>query len=421
MPDLEETHVVTCILRNQGEVLLLRRSEAVGSYQGQWGGVAGHAEGDPDAAAWREIDEETGLRDACTLVRSGEPFSVDDDLGTRWIVHPYLFDCDSRDVEIDWESIEADWASPTEILRRDTVPQLWTSYDRVAPSAASIRDDTTHGAAYLSHRALEVLRDRAAVLRHKGATDEDPWEVLRALAHDLLDARPSMAVLRNRINRAMHACRETPSAEAVEAQAHEVLGKAFEADADAAHRAAGYVAGRRVLTLSRSGTVLDALQQADPPPSVVIAISEPGREGITVAEVLAEAGLDVTLVADATLAAAVGEGLVDVVLVGADTVLPNGSVVNKVGTRLAALAAKQRKLPFYATAASDKVVPEGEVDIEHGTPSQLYEGEASLDVYNPLFEVTPAALLSGVITEFGLLAPVEIQDVAYELKTLADW
>ena len=97
---MDETHVVTCFLRNRGEVLLLRRSEEVGSYSGKWGGVAGHAEGDPDALAREEIEEETGLLSSCTFVRAGDPFDVDDDsLDKRWVVHPYLFDCTSRDCD----------------------------------------------------------------------------------------------------------------------------------------------------------------------------------------------------------------------------------------------------------------------------------------------------------------------------------
>src|SRR6056297_3323912 len=131
---MDETHVVTCFLRNRGEVLLLRRSEEVGTYRGLWGGVAGHAEGDPGRAAREEIAEETGLLDACTLAREGVTFEFEDsDLGVHWVVHPYLFDCERRDAETDWETAEAEWVYPTEILRRETVPKLWASYSRVGP------------------------------------------------------------------------------------------------------------------------------------------------------------------------------------------------------------------------------------------------------------------------------------------------
>jgi len=187
--------VITCFLRHEGEVLLLRRSEDVGSYAGQWGAVAGHAEGDPAAAARAEIEEETGLGDAATLVRTEEPFPVDDaELGTRWIVHPFLFDCSRRDVRLNWETAEAEWVRPTEILRRDTVPQLWTSYERVAPTVKSVANDQVHGSTYIATRALEVLRDRAGLLDVHDAPDGAAQ--LRGTARALLAARPAMAATR---------------------------------------------------------------------------------------------------------------------------------------------------------------------------------------------------------------------------------
>ena len=62
MTEFQEKQVVTCFLRNRGDVLLLRRSQRVGSYQGKWGAVSGYVEGTPEETAWREIEEETGLR-----------------------------------------------------------------------------------------------------------------------------------------------------------------------------------------------------------------------------------------------------------------------------------------------------------------------------------------------------------------------
>ncbi|MDY6780378.1 MAG: NUDIX domain-containing protein, partial [Halobacteria archaeon] len=90
----ERTHVVTCFLRNSGDVLLLRRSDEVGTYSGRWSGVSGYVESDidvdvgteedgvtetTDEDAWREVEEETGLSDGVSLVRRGEPFEFTDD------------------------------------------------------------------------------------------------------------------------------------------------------------------------------------------------------------------------------------------------------------------------------------------------------------------------------------------------------
>ncbi|MFC4551390.1 MULTISPECIES: NUDIX domain-containing protein [Halorussus] len=412
---MDETHVVTCFLRNRGEVLLLRRSEEVGSYAGLWGGVAGHAEGNPDVAAREEIAEETGLLDACTLAREGVTFEfADEDLGTRWVVHPYLFDCERRDAEVDWETAEFEWVHPTEILRRESVPQLWTSYSRVAPSVSQVAEDTEHGSAYLSVRALEVLRDRAGSFAVQGSGG---WSPLVALADALREARPSMAALGNRVDRAMAEASERRIPEAVERAAREGIERAYRADEAAAENAAAEIRGETVLTLSRSGTVLDALGGAE---HVFVAESRPAREGVGVAEELARE-CRVTIHTDAAVAHVLATEDVDAVVVGADAVLPDGRVVNKTGTRAAASAAAREGVPVYAVAAADKIRTDGAVHLEAGDPEAVYDGDAAVEVLNPTFDATPADLVSGVITERGVLDEEEISAVVSELRGLSGW
>lgn len=262
---MNETDVVTCFLRHRSEVLLLKRSDEVGSYVGRWGTVAGHAEGDPEPAAREEIKEEAGLTDAVSFVRAGDSFAVEDtDLDTRWMVHPYLFDCDSRAVETNYKTAEFEWTSPTEIRRYETVPDLWKSYEYVAPTTEIVREDVEHGSTWLSIRALEVLRDRAGVLTtpNDRDTSEDDWGKLTTLAEDLRGARPSMTVIENRINRAMAEASDRKTSEAVEHTAREGIEHAYDTDETAANEAAELLDGT-VLTLSRSGTVLEALRQID--------------------------------------------------------------------------------------------------------------------------------------------------------------
>jgi len=415
-----DTHVVTCFLRHHGEVLLLRRSKDVGSYAGQWGTVAGHAEGDPEAAARAEIEEETGLGDAVTLVRAGDPFPVEDEaLGTRWVVHPFLFDCAHRDAALNWETQAAAWETPTELLRRDTVPQLWTSYEHVAPSIASVAADRMHGSAYIATRALEVLRDRAGVLRHQ--EEAGAGASLPAVARALLEARPSMAALSNRVHRVMHATRPTFDPTEVEAEAHTAITRAIEADAVTARHAAQQIAGERVLTLSRSGTVLQAFAEADPPPEVVVAESRPDREGVYVAEALAERRVSATLITDAAVAAMLADASINAVVVGADTVLETGAVVNKTGTRGAALAARQGDVPVYVVAATDKIVPDDGPHLEEGPSSAVYAGDGKVAVRNPTFDVTPAAWVTRWITEDGALQREGVRDRAAEHAHWRQW
>ncbi|SNZ12416.1 Translation initiation factor 2B subunit, eIF-2B alpha/beta/delta family [Natronoarchaeum philippinense] len=341
---------------------------------------------------------------------------------------PVLFDAPA---DLDAPA-DAERLAPTALLHEAEQPTWWRCYERVAPTVRSITADDEHGAAVLSTRALEVLRDRAALQIAEG--DPDRGE-LTDLAERLLSARPSMAVLENRVNRALAAAvddanetadgdDETPAAgiaAAVEAAADTGIDRAIQVDADTAAAAAGMLDGATVLTLSRSGTVLDALSSASLD-GVYVAESRPAREGIGVAEELsASIGAPVTVHADAAVAHVVAHEGVDAVVVGADAVLPDGRVVNKTGTRAAALSAAREDIPVYAVAASDKITHRETVNIETGDAGAIYDGPADLDVLNPTFDVTPADLIDAVVTERGRLDADEVGAVAEDHAELTSW
>ena len=130
--------VVTCILEHDGKILLLKRSNRVGTYQVFWGGVAGYVEEreDPYETAIKEIREETGVtQDALKLVWKGDPIEFPDTYeGKRydWIVHPFLFHIRAKElVRIDWEHEEYRWVHPSEIKQLQTVPRLYEVITRL--------------------------------------------------------------------------------------------------------------------------------------------------------------------------------------------------------------------------------------------------------------------------------------------------
>jgi translation initiation factor 2B subunit (eIF-2B alpha/beta/delta family) len=450
---------VACFVRKGSEILLGRRTDgsgsdseedgdAGGSDSGKGGDAGeGKATGDGAGDVWDVVHEAVGadpestavdaveqIAEDATLVRTGQPVYPDDDTA----LHPFLFDVSvpllkagtsersgdvgeasgvDGDTSLDETALgdrfdETEWAAPTELRRRETAPGRWRAYDIVAPTVRSIAADDEHGSAYISLRALEVLRDRAATVVDEGGEDVDE---LVDLAARLRRARPSMAALHNRVNRAVAESDGTPAG--IERAADEGIVRARRADADAASEAAARADDATVLTLSRSGTVLSALREADLR-GLFVAESRPGNEGVGVAESLA-ADCSVTLHTDAAIAHVLHEEAVDMVLVGADTVLPDGSVVNKTGTRTAALAADPEDAALFAVAASDKVATEETVPLESGDRSAVYDGDAPLDVRNPTFDVTPPDLVDGVVTERGALSPEEVSEVAAELRDLA--
>ena len=132
--NLQGKNVVTCFLESRNEILILRRSQQVSTYQGRWAGVSGYIEQTADEQALVEIKEETSLGgEDLELIKKGEPLPIkDDELGVRWVVHPYLFHVKDRGkIKIDWEHRESKWIKPEEMDSYPTVPMLRETLARV--------------------------------------------------------------------------------------------------------------------------------------------------------------------------------------------------------------------------------------------------------------------------------------------------
>jgi methylthioribose-1-phosphate isomerase len=127
-------------------------------------------------------------------------------------------------------------------------------------------------------------------------------------------------------------------------------------------------------------------------------------------------GIPVTLICDNMAAQVMREGKVQLVVVGADRIASNGDTANKIGTYGVAVLAQAHGIPFYVAAPSstfDLSIPDGAaIPIEQRDPREVTHGfgrqtaPAGVDVYNPAFDVTPASLIAGIITEKGLISPV---------------
>ena len=166
-----------------------------------------------------------------------------------------------------------------------------------------------------------------------------------------------------------------------------------------------------------------AAQAAGLPVHVWVSETRPRNQGLLTAWELAEQGIPHTVIADNAAGLLLRRGLVDAVIVGADRIAANGDVANKVGTYLKALACADNSIPFYVAAPAstlDFTCPQGEaipiedrdgdefrlvqgVDREHqaGALRQLPANEA---VANPAFDITPARLVTQLITERGTCA-----------------
>jgi len=122
MMDLVERKVVTCVLRRKGKILLLKRSQKVGTNKGKWAAVSGFIErGErPEGTALKEVAEETGISTA-RLEGRAETLRIRD--GTYvWSIYPFLFEVGDEEVKLDWEHTECAWVGLDELDGYDTVP-----------------------------------------------------------------------------------------------------------------------------------------------------------------------------------------------------------------------------------------------------------------------------------------------------------
>jgi methylthioribose-1-phosphate isomerase len=137
---------------------------------------------------------------------------------------------------------------------------------------------------------------------------------------------------------------------------------------------------------------------------------------------LQQAGIDVTLICDNMAAVVMRQGKVDLVIVGADRIASSGDTANKIGTYGVAVLAHHHDVPFYVAAPSstfDLTISSGdEIPIEERGSEEVTKGfgrqtaPTGAKVYCPAFDVTPAELIAGIITERGLIQPVSRENIS---------
>jgi methylthioribose-1-phosphate isomerase len=130
-------------------------------------------------------------------------------------------------------------------------------------------------------------------------------------------------------------------------------------------------------------------------------------------------GIPVTVITDNMAAHCMQRGMVDAVVVGADRIAANGDAANKIGTYSLALVSKAHNIPFFVAAplsTIDFAIDDGnQIPIEERHASEIYAVGATpicpvgAEFYNPAFDVTPAALITAIVTEFGAIAPADLK------------
>jgi methylthioribose-1-phosphate isomerase len=267
-----------------------------------------------------------------------------------------------------------------------------------------------------------------------GDAAEDPVARFERVAELLAATRPTAVNLRWAIDRAREVARSRAGdgADSVADALLELAGRIAEDQRETDRRmgelgAAMLQPGDRVLThcntgalatggSGTAGAVLAAAWEAGRLAQVWVDETRPLLQGARLtAWELSRAGIPYRLVTDASVGALMSRGLVDRVVVGADRIAMNGDVANKIGTYTIAVLASRHGVPFYVAAplsTIDPATPSGaEIAIEERDPGEVTNlaGTAiapeGADAANFAFDVTPAELVTAIVTEAGVLEP----------------
>ena len=280
----------------------------------------------------------------------------------------------------------------------------------------AIAADRESGAAELAERGLDL----AAAVAAAAPSAAEARARAAAVALRLAEVRPAMAPLGNWAA-AFHSDLvaalgrgETP-ADAARSVRAEVGGrKRAVVEAVVATAREALAEARVVVTLGYSSTVAESLA-ALPGCRAVVAEARPGLEGRHLCQRLLAGGGFVTCITDAALALAAADA--DAVIIGADAIAPDGSAVNKTGSRLAALAAADARIPFYVLADGFKLDLRGHPTVEVMAPGEVWPEHPEL-CRNVPFETVPARLITAHLTDEGCVLPSAIGARAEALRTL---
>ena len=272
-----------------------------------------------------------------------------------------------------------------------------------------IQNDREHGSRGLVHETISVLYDIAT---QTDSSTEERVQQLRHAGNELAHARPAMAALAGAVRRILHA---PGGLDGMAREAARLLNEFDSAIEHITNYARPLLMGT-IMTHSLSGTVLDVLTNClSHIEQVFVLEGRPRYEGREVARMLSQKHASVTLITDAQ--ADIFLPQCHTVVVGADSILANGDILNKAGTALLAWAARGHKVPFYVLSETLKISPyswSGDLtQLEEKEPTEVLErGINGVRIRNFYFDRTLSKLVTGVITEQGILDKINIKKIA---------
>lgn len=436
--------VVTSFLQFDGKILILKRSDKVKAHKQIWAGISGYIEKkeNPLNRAIKEIEEETGLsNDDIELIKASEPIGIPDkDIEVLWIVYPHLFKTNNMKIDIDWEHTEYKWIYPETLSNYITVPALTMSLQMVLPILIEnitssqeviekvnlIKNDKTHGASWLASEAIEIIS--LASREYKPGNISDYLNKMKALALQLMNIRPSIGTINNRVGdilcRLIENSKTTSNLNEIKEFVNKevkILNKNSERNIiDVSKNCIKLFPDHcKILTHSYSSTIIEAIKFAYNKKEIQVFVTEsrPLFEGRKTANELSEYGIPTTLITDA--AAGFFAKQADILLVGADSLLTNGDLINKAGTYPIILAAAFQGIPVYIASDTGKINLRSyftQILLEEKDIKEIWNKQPpNLTIRNLYFDTTPKFFITRIITEMQQLRPEELLDLSRDI------
>jgi len=275
-----------------------------------------------------------------------------------------------------------------------------------------IRSDNQSGAAELTRKAARIFFQLSDL---KTSRKQELLSDIITVSHLLMKSQPSMAPILNLVNTVLLDVENTLDVKSIRRALRTSATNCVERMEDSERKTVTHTvetirelgAGARILTHSYSSTVLNSIFEANAEglrPHITCTESRPANEGRKVLKKLSSNGVKTTFIVDMLAFSLIEQGDIDLVLIGADSVLTSG-LVNKIGTAGLASICNRAGVPIVSLLSSAKILtPELEQfhSIERKPHTEVLRSiPKCAEVLNIYFDTTPLSLISGFITERG--------------------
>jgi len=286
----------------------------------------------------------------------------------------------------------------------------------VEATARAIRELKIQGARNVAERAISAIY--TMLLDLKELPKEELLKKILAAVEVLAKSRPTEPALREALAyvlRNVSELKELPEGvfrEALLKALEDYAKKMDEIERKIAEIGSGLIEdGYTVITHCHSSTLMNVFREAAKEKEfrVIVTETRPLYQGKKTAKELLEMGVKVTYIVDAAAYYFMKEA--DLYMTGADVITADARVINKIGTALIALAAREFGVPYYVTASSYKFDPATILGfrepIEERDPREVIDPEElpGAEIRNPAFDATPPHLVSGIVSEKGVFSP----------------